>query len=140
MIDLTPLLHAIIYLAAGVLVAATPYMILWLERLFKIQQTAQVQAMNAIANAAVSDAAARGAGIAYDAIVASGGSYLNPVVRNSAIAAGLQHVLASLPDTLATSGITQDTVIRMVTGELGKLLAVDPTVTAVPTTPTTPVA
>jgi Glycosyl hydrolase 108 len=53
-------------------------------------------------------------------------------MRNAAVASGVNHMVAGLPDALARQGVTQDTVARMVNGELGKLEATDPAVSIGP--------
>ena len=46
-------------------------------------------------------------------------------MRNAAVASGVNHMVAGLPDALARQGVTQDTLARMVNGELGKLERVE---------------
>ena len=129
-VDLSGLMHGLVALLAALLSAAAPYLVVAVERWLRIKQTDQVQALNTAAQATVNAAVQRAAGIAYAAIAAAPKGYTDPVVTNNALAAGLNHVVTSIPDALALLGVTQATVISMVQGELGKLLAVDPNVSA----------
>ena len=47
-------------------------------------------------------------------------------IRNTAIAKGVQHVVASVPEALAALGVTPEHVRNMVEARFGGLLAADP--------------
>jgi len=136
-VDLTDLFKAMVSLIAALIITVTPYIIMWMERKLKVDQNAQVQALNAEAVQAIDAGVKRAAGIAYNYVVANGGNYLDPVVKNSALAMGLNHMISSFPDKLALVGLDQAGIIRMVDGELGKLAASDPSISLVPTATTT---
>jgi len=76
-------------------------------------------------NSTVLRAVARGAGVAYLALLeerrGTGG-------LPQAIAQGASYVEARVPDYLGKLGITSDRLDGMVRGELGKLLAADPSI------------
>jgi hypothetical protein len=73
-------------------------------------------------------AAEAGAKAAYGSIATSGGSYRTDVIRNAALAIGVQHVMTSAPEAIAALGLTPEHVQRMVEARFGGLLASDPTV------------
>lgn len=120
-VDLTPLVQALAALALAALSAMTPYLAPLLRRYLHISLTA-TQA------AAVETAANAGAKAAYGYIAANGASFRDSTIRNAALAAGVQHVVASVPDELSALGITPDHVRAMVEARFGGLLAADATV------------
>ena len=73
-------------------------------------------------NATVLRAVARGAGAAYLSMVESRRGV------TSAVDAGAAYVETRVPDTLRKAGLDSGAVKQLVRGELGKLLAADPTV------------
>lgn len=79
-------------------------------------------------NATVIAALGRAAGEAYKHLVQSGGLATDPTSLAAAIAEGRDYLLARIPDALQAAGITPEAAAQMVSGELGRLLAVDPTV------------
>jgi hypothetical protein len=120
-VDLTPLVQALAALALAAISAATPFIAPLLHRYLHIQLSAtQATAVQAAADA--------GAKAAYGYIATSGVSYRTDLIRNAAVAIGVQHVMASAPGAIAALGITPDHVHRMVEARLGGLLAADPTV------------
>ena len=78
--------------------------------------------------AAVQSAADAGAKAAYGYIAANTASYRDVAIRNTAIAKGVQHVVASTPEALTALGITPEHVRNMVEARFGGLLAADPNV------------
>ena len=62
-------------------------------------------------------------GIAYAEIAQQVRSGIAPSIT-SAVLVGVDHLATSLPSTIQALGITKDGLNNMVTGELGKLLAV----------------
>jgi hypothetical protein len=122
MVDLTPLVQALAALALAAASAATPFIAPLLRRYLHIQ-------LSATQAAAIQSAADAGAKAAYGYIATSGASYRTDVIRNAALAIGVQHVMASTPDAIAALGLTPDHVQRMVEARFGGLLANDPTVT-----------
>lgn len=110
--------------SAGVAVLAA--LASWLTgKLSKYLNAAQQQ----VIQKAMGDATARGAALAYSALVTTGTDISNIPVNNAAIATGANYVLNSMTDTIKAAGITPEHVATMVTAELGKLLAADPGVT-----------
>jgi hypothetical protein len=125
MIDLTPLVQALAALALAALSGATPYLAPMLRRYLHLQITA-TQA------AAIQSAADAGAQAAYGYIATSASSYRDVTIRNAALATGVQHVIASVPEAMNALGVTPDHVRQMVEARFGGLLATDPTVTIAP--------
>ena len=120
-VDLTPLVQALAALALAALSAMTPYLALLMRRYLHISLTAtQAAAVEAAANA--------GAKAAYGYIATNGASFRDVAIRNAALASGVQHAVASVPDELSALGITPDHVRAMVEARFGGLLAADPTV------------
>lgn len=131
-VDLTPIASALMALAAAMVTAGIPFVVVFLKQRLNVAISADQQA-------ALERALNAGAGVAYKfatGLIAQGG--LNNVqVHNSALAVGAQYVTGKLPETLDTLGLTPDAVHEMVSARLGTLLASDPTVTAgVPAVPT----
>jgi hypothetical protein len=121
MVDLTPLVQAVATLALAAVTAATPFIAPLLRRYLHIQlSTSQA--------AAIQTAADAGATAAYGYIATSGASYRTDLIRNAALAIGVQHVMASTPEAIAALGLTPEHVQRMVEARFGGLLAKDPTV------------
>lgn len=81
-------------------------------------------------NTTVLAAVGRAAGEAYKQIVQSGGTANNPVSLAAAIAEGREYLFARIPDALKAAGVTPEGAAQLVSAELGKLLALDPTVNA----------
>lgn len=131
MVDLTPLVQALAALALAAASAATPFIAPVLRRYLHIQ-------LSATQAAAIQSAADAGAKAAYGYIATTGASYRTDVIRNAALAIGVQHVMASTPDAIAALGLTPDHVQRMVEARFGGLLAADPSVSiAAPPAPQT---
>ena len=124
-IDLTPLVQVLAALALAALSATLPYLAPLLRRYLHVQLTA-TQA------AAVQSAATAGAQAAYGYIATNAASYRDVTMRNTALAKGVQHVMASTPDALAALGITPEHVQQMVEARFGGLLAADPNVSISP--------
>jgi len=120
-VDLTPLVQALAALALAALFAMTPYLAPILRRYLHVSlSTTQAAAVQAAADA--------GAKAAYGYIAANGASFRDVTIRNTALASGVQHVVASVPDALNELGITPEHVRSMVEARFGGLLAADPTV------------
>jgi len=79
-------------------------------------------------NTTVIEAVGRAAGESYKQMVQSGASASNPASLAAAVAEGRDYLLKRVPDTLKAAGVTPEGAAQMVSGELGKLLAIDPTV------------
>jgi hypothetical protein len=127
-IDLTPLVQALAALALTAMTAAIPYLVPLLRRYLHLRLSATLAA-------AVQTAADAGAQAAYGYIAANAASYRNVTIRNAAIAKGVEHVVASAPESMAALGVTPDHVRNMVEARFGGLLAADPNVSiAVPPT------
>lgn len=78
-------------------------------------------------NTTVVEAVGRAAGEAYKQMVQAGAG-ATPATLNAAVAQGKDYLLASIPSALKAAGVTPEGAAQMVSGELGKLLAVDPSV------------
>jgi hypothetical protein len=120
-IDLAPLVQALAALALAAITAATPSVAPLLRRYLHIRLTA-TQA------AAIQSAADVGAQAAYGYIAANAASYRDVTIRDAAVAKGVQHVVASVPQALTALGVTPEHLTNMVGARLGGLLAADPTV------------
>lgn len=127
-IDLTPMVQALAALALAALTSATPYLVPLLRRYLHIRLTA-TQA------AAIQIAADAGAKAAYGVIATNAASYRDVVIRNAALAKGVQHVIASTPEALAALGVSEDHVRQMVEARFGGLLVADPSVSIAGTQP-----
>jgi hypothetical protein len=127
-IDLTPLVQALAALALAAVTGVTPYLVPLTWRYLHIRLTA-TQA------SAIRSAADAGAKAAYGYIATNAGSYRDTAVRDTAIARGVRHVVASTPEALTALGITPEHVRNMVEARFGGLLAADPTV-SIGATPT----
>jgi hypothetical protein len=125
MIDLTPLVQALAALALAALSGATPYLAPMLRRYLHVQ-------INATQATAIQSAADAGAQAAYGYIVANASNYRDVTIRNAALATGVQHVIASVPQAMTALNVTPDHVRQMVEARFGGLLATDPTVTIAP--------
>jgi hypothetical protein len=125
MIDLTPLVQALAALALAALSGATPYLAPMLRRYLHVQ-------ISATQATAIQSAADAGAQAAYGYIVANASNYRDVTIRNAALATGVQHVIASVPQAMTALNVTPDHVRQMVEARFGGLLATDPTVTIAP--------
>lgn len=125
MIDLTPLVQALAALALAALSGATPYLAPMLRRYLHVQ-------ISATQATAIQSAADAGAEAAYGYIVANASNYRDVTIRNAALATGVQHVIASVPEAMTALNVTPDHVRQMVEARFGGLLATDPTVTIAP--------
>lgn len=83
----------------------------------------------------ITDAASRGAGLAYHLLAVESAGIGDVTVHNVALARGANYVMQSAPAALQALGVTPDHVADMVRGELGKLLAAHPGVAMAPVTP-----
>jgi ABC-type sugar transport system substrate-binding protein len=120
-IDLTPLVQALAALALAATTAATPYLVPLIQRYLHVRLTASQAA-------AIRSAADAGAQAAYGYIATNASSYRDLAIRDTAIAKGVQHVVASTPEALTALGVTPEHVRSMVEARFGGLLAADPTV------------
>lgn len=124
-IDLSPILQALLGLAAAVVTGAVPFVVPLIRQRMHIAISADMeQRLDRALNAA--------AGIAYKLASESidKGGLSNVSVHSQALARATQYVATHVPDTMATLGVTQDNVRDMVSARLGSLLATDPTVSA----------
>lgn len=80
----------------------------------------------------ITDAASRGAGLAYHILAVESAGVGDVAIHNVALARAANYVTQSAPAALAALGVTPDHVADMVRGELGKLLAAHPGVAMVP--------
>lgn len=115
-IDLTPLITALAPLALAAITAGIPIVITQVQRHLKIQVTDQRVA-------AITQACQAAASSMYGFVVQQGATVTNIPVHNAALAHGVNHVLASVPDALKEIGITPEQVSRMVEARYGGVLA-----------------
>lgn len=120
-IDLNIVFQGVMTLVGAVITAAIPYIIVLIDRKLKIDQ-------NSVQGQIIDSAIKRAGGIAYDFMASMQGKAPTVQIKNAGLAAGINHVLASIPDTLKEKGVDQATLTRMISGELGQLLAADPNV------------
>lgn len=83
-------------------------------------------------SAEMSAAARAAGGLAYQALVTAAGKPASTEVLKAAIAVGARHVVQAAPLALRALGVTEAGLDAMVTAELGRLLARDPTVSPGP--------
>jgi hypothetical protein len=126
MVDLTSIATTLLGLAMAAVTAAIPILVPALLKRLNVANNADLAGK-------LENALSAAAGVAYQTAVdrASNGGLANIQVKNAALAAGAGYVVAKMPDTLRTLGVTPDGVRDMVSARLGVLLASDPTVTAV---------
>lgn len=79
-------------------------------------------------NTRVIEAVGRAAGEAYKQMIQSAGTQPTGVSLAAAVSAGCDYLLARIPETLRAAEITPEGAAQMVSAELGRLLAIDPTV------------
>ena len=124
-VDISPLVNALIGTAAVVVTTSGPVVAALIARRLHLEG-------NAAAVTAIDQACNTGAGLAYAALVAESNKPASIDIKSAAIASGVQHVLATVPDALQRAGVTEDAVGRMIVGRLGTLLSRDPSVPAGP--------
>jgi hypothetical protein len=121
-VDLVPAIQAIasLILAGAVSAAVGIAQVLYRKTMHRDLTATQIQQ--------VRDACVQGANVAYGLMATDGNNLSSVPVRNAALALGVRHVLASVPDALVAAGITPEAVSAMVTARFGGLLAADSTV------------
>ncbi len=124
-VDLAWVLHFTLAVASAVLSGAVPIVLVWLDRHLKIS-----------ANSALGADLARfvetGAGLAYHELASLAAHNADPLIKDAAIAKGANFVAATAPRLVAALGLTPADVAAMLTGELGRLMAADPAISAGP--------
>jgi hypothetical protein len=120
-VDLTQVVDYVGAAALATVTASIPVVLQWGAKHVAFLRDRQL-------SDAIAAAATRGAGLAYTLLLAAGEAAARPQVQNAAVSAGLEYVLNSFPDAITAKGVTPDHIASMVAGELGKLLAADPTV------------
>jgi hypothetical protein len=115
-VDFGPVLQALAPLALASMTAAVPYGVLLLQRLLKVRLTESQVAV-------ITQACDKGAEAAYGFMAGQGATLAHTSIKNAAVAQGVNHVLASVPDALKKLGISPDQVERMVEARLGGLVA-----------------
>lgn len=125
LIDISPILQAVIGTAATVVSLSGPVIAMAIIRKLHLEG-------NEAAIASVNRAAQTGAGLAYAALVAESNKPASVEIKSAALATGLNHMIQSVPAAMTRAGITEDTAARMIAGRLGSLLAQDATVHAGP--------
>ena len=125
-VDINTILQILLSLAAAAVAASAPLITAFIFQRLGVQK-------NSAAAQVVDMAVQRAGGLAYAFLSKEAtGSPHSIDMQNAAVAVGLTHVAAAIPAALTTLGITPEAVSRMVTGELGKLMAADPGVTIGP--------
>ncbi len=117
-VDFGPTLNALLALVGPVLAATAAVLARAIIQHFNLKN-------NAVLSARITDAASRGAGVAFHMLQTGAASLDKVTIHNTAIAAGANYVATALPDAIASLGVSSDTLAAMVKGELGKLLAVN---------------
>ena len=79
-------------------------------------------------NTRIIQSVGRAAGESYKQMIQPGGDGANKISLAAAISTGRDYLLARVPDALKSAGITPEAAAQLVSAELGKLLAIDPTV------------
>jgi hypothetical protein len=122
-IEIHPVLQWLLGTASAVGTASLSVLALWVIKRLGLQQSALTQSI-------ITGAIQRAGGVAYGALAAKSDQMADPTIKSAAIAQGVQYVLDGAPATATKLGLTPDRLAAMVSAELGRLLAVDPTVTA----------
>lgn len=120
-VDLSPLIQWLIGAVSAALTAAVPILVRYFFSKMGIDRNSAFVEM-------VANAASRGAGIGYNWILTKAPAAAPIEVKNEAVRIGLDYVMKSFPDYIKKLGADKDQIERMVDGELGKLLAVDPNI------------
>jgi hypothetical protein len=125
MIDLMPLVEAVASIGMLAVLGVIPVVLPAVLKRLRISNESDLAKR-------IEVAAMAGAGAAYKYALerAAAGGLGNVVVKHDALAAGVNHVAQSLPDTLEAMGIGREHIQRMVEARLGELLARDPSVSA----------
>ncbi len=127
-VDLSPLMQAVGTFLGVVLPLIAGYIAWLIKRKMNIQQDS-ADALK------IDTAVKRGSGLALDFIQKVMPANPTVDVRNAAIAQGMNHVVASLPDAVARIGVTKDSLTRMVTSELAQLESAAPAASVPAPTP-----
>jgi hypothetical protein len=122
-LDLTPLLNVLLPIVAAIVGTSMPIITALIFKRFGIANDSD---MAKKVDAALQD----GGGMLYEYCTRHEGGLANVDVRNAGTAAVLQHITNQVGPELTALGYTPDHVANMLKGELGQLLAGDPSVTA----------
>lgn len=117
-LNIAPLVDFVLAAAAAIVSSAVPILVPALLSRLRLSRNVALSGL-------ITGAAQRAAGIAYHSLVNAEAGSDTVVIRNAALAEGTRYVLATLPATVAALGLSPEHVAAMVTGELGRLLAVD---------------
>lgn len=128
-VNFAPVIGVLLPLALSAATAAIGVGVPWALRLAHKRLGV---ALTAHQVAVLTQAADKGAELAYGFLVGNTAHYADVPMRNAAIATGVNHVLASVPAAMKALGLTPDHVHAMVDARLGGLLAKDPTVSIAP--------
>lgn len=79
-------------------------------------------------NTRIIEAVGRAAGVAYKQMVEARVAHTGQTSLAAAVAEGQAYLLAHVPDALKAAGLTPEVAAQMVSAELGKLLAIDPSI------------
>jgi hypothetical protein len=124
-IALAPLLTVLLSLSATIASAVMPILVAAFVKRLRIANAATLtNQLQSIATTA--------GGIAYQALAASAEQPRSITIKSQAITQGVAHILSIAPHIVGALGLDQPQLASMVTGELGKLLAQDPTLAAGP--------
>ena len=124
-IDFGPVVQSVAPLALTAMTVSIPYGVALLQKLLKIR-------LNETQVAVITQACDKGAEAAYGFMAGQGATLAHVSIKNAAVAQGVNHVLASVPDTLKKLGITPEQVERMVDARLGGLVAQHHSIVAPP--------
>ena len=124
-VDLSPIVTPILSVIGVVLTALAAYITNMVRAKFKLDKSnALVTAVNA--------ATTIGAGAAYSYLASRAESLTNLPVKNEALGKGLATTLIALKTVEGSIGLSEADLKSAIEGQLGKLLAVDPTITVGP--------
>jgi hypothetical protein len=122
-VDLTPIVTTLLGIVSVAITTAIPILVTAVLKRLGVANDADLrQSLTAELQA--------GAGAAYKYATEHEGGLANVAVHNAAIVEGVNHVTAIMPDIITKLGLSDADVQNMVTAQLGKLLASDPTITA----------
>lgn len=124
-VDLAWIMHFALAVASAVLSAAVPILLVWLDRHLKLSA-------NSVLAADLRGLVQSGAGLAYHELAALAQHNADPLIKDAAISKGVAFVASAAPTVVAALGLSPTDVAAMLTGELGRLLAADPAVSAGP--------
>lgn len=136
-IDLSPIMTPILQVLGAVLAVVLPALAGWALTIFQKRTGITLTDQQ---RASVLGAVGTSSGILMTKL-ANGVKPLETIqVSDPEVVAEANRILASVPEAVASLGVTQETVANMIVGKVGEAIAADPTIPTVPVTTSTAAA